>query len=81
MKGIIKTALVLGGMYGVARLGFEFGSAIGFGYGLKDNEEVNTIRTVVRPEKFEIKEFSDLKRLWEYIALTARDWPDKDEEK
>ena len=81
MKGIIKTALVLGGMYGATRLGFEFGSAVGFGFGLRECDENNTIRAIVRPEKFEIKEFSDLKRLWEYIALAARDWPDKDEEK
>lgn len=84
MKGIIKTALVLGGLYGAAKAGFYFGSAIGFGEGLKDTEEVNTFRAAVRPEKFEIKKFEDFKnfkKLWDYIVLTARDWPIEDEEK
>ena len=73
MKGIIKSALVLGGMYGAYRLGVYLGSMAGYGLGLKDCVENDTVRAIKTPEHWEIRSLKDFKKLWAYEVLKTRD--------
>lgn len=73
MKGIIKTALILGGMYGAYQLGVYLGSIAGYGMGLKDCVENDTVRDIKTPEHWKIKSLKDFKKLWAYEVLKTRD--------
>lgn len=73
MKGIIKTALVLGGVCGAYKLGVYLGSIAGYGMGLKDCVENDTVRDIKTPEHWEIKSLKDFKKLWAYEVLKTRD--------